>query len=260
MDEQEIVDILKKQKLDHARPWKAISSDYLTTREFLSLIGIEGRGREYRQALFYLEIASKRDNNGHLLPDSLKKCFRDGSVRVHVFRSRSEGLIGVEYRIPVESLDERYAERIREIVSCRNGKAPDFDKPGDPEETEAAERDNPQEHFRDRRRVREPGDGRRSRERGRAVARDKGMTHPGRGTYGDVQHKGCDNVTMGDVHNGDVTIARRRCATMAMCHITDVTASQWPCDTMGMCNILRCATTGMYAQDTCAITNTRRQP
>ncbi len=126
MDEQEIVDILKKQKIDHARPWKAITSDYLTTREFLSLIGIEGSGREYRQALFYLEIASKRDNKDHLLPDSLKKCFRDGSVRVHVFHSRNSGLIGVEYRIPVESLDERYAERIREIVSCRNGKVPDF--------------------------------------------------------------------------------------------------------------------------------------
>ena len=78
MDEQEIVDILKKQRLDQARPWEAISSDYLTTREFLSLVGIEGRGREYRQALFYLEIASKRDNAGHILPDYLKRCFRNG--------------------------------------------------------------------------------------------------------------------------------------------------------------------------------------
>jgi hypothetical protein len=129
MDEQEIIDVLKKQRLDHARPWKAISSDYVTTREFLSLIGIEGTGREYRQALFYLEIASKRDNKGHLLPDYLKKCFRDGSVRVHVFHSRNSDLIGVEYRIPVESLDERYAERVREIVSSRNGKIPDFISP-----------------------------------------------------------------------------------------------------------------------------------
>ena len=125
MDEREIIDVLRKQRLDHARPWKAISSDYLTTREFLSLIGLEGRGREYRQTLFYLEIASKRDNSGHLLPDYLKKCFRDGSVRVHVFHSRSEGLIGVEYRIPVESLDERYAERAKELVSSRNSKTPD---------------------------------------------------------------------------------------------------------------------------------------
>ena len=45
MDEQEIMDILKKQKLDHARPWKALSSEYLTTREFLSLIGFEGGER-----------------------------------------------------------------------------------------------------------------------------------------------------------------------------------------------------------------------
>ena len=125
MDEQEIIDILKKQRLDQARPWKAISSDYLTTREFLSLVGIEGRGREYRQALIYLEIASKRDNTGHILPDYLKKCFRNGFVRVHVFRSRSEGLIGVEYRIPVESLDESYEERVKGLVSSRNSKTSD---------------------------------------------------------------------------------------------------------------------------------------
>jgi hypothetical protein len=125
VDERDIVDILKKQRLDHARPWEAISSDYLTTREFLSLAGVEGGGRKYRQTLFYLEIASRKEGSGHLLPDYLKRCFRDGSVRVHVFRSRSEGLIGVEYRIPVQSLDERYADRIREILSCRNGKAPD---------------------------------------------------------------------------------------------------------------------------------------
>ncbi len=125
MDEQEIVDILKKQRLDQARPWEAISSDYLTTREFLSLVGIGGRGREYRQALFYLEIASKRDNTGHILPDYLKRCFLNQAVRVHVFRSRSEALIGVEYRVPVESLDESYGERVKQLIASRNGKTPD---------------------------------------------------------------------------------------------------------------------------------------
>ncbi len=125
MDELEIVGILKQQRVDHARPWKAISSEHLTTREFLSLIGIEGRGREYRQSLLYLEIASRRDNTDHLLPDYLKTCFRDGRVHVHVFRSRNESLVGVEYRIPVESLDERYTERVSEIMAYRNGKTPD---------------------------------------------------------------------------------------------------------------------------------------
>jgi hypothetical protein len=106
----------------HGRP---ISSDYLTTREFLSLIGIEGRGREYRQILLYLEIASRRDKTDHLLPDYLKKCFRDGVVRVHVFRSRNEDLVGVEYPVPIRSLEERYAQRINELVSSRNGKTSD---------------------------------------------------------------------------------------------------------------------------------------
>lgn len=125
MDDREIVDILKKQRFDHAHPWKPISSDYLTTREFLSLIGVTDRGREYRQALFYFEIASKRTVSGHILPDYLKRCFRDRTVCVHTFRSRSAGLIGVEYRIPVDSLDEGYEERIKELLLSRNGKAPD---------------------------------------------------------------------------------------------------------------------------------------
>ena len=125
MDERQIAGILKNQRMEHARPWKPISPDYLTTKEFLSLIGIEGRGREYRRTILYLEIASRRDNSDQLLPDYLRKGFRDGMVRVHVFRARSETLIGVEYRVPVENVDERYAKRITEIVSCRNGKTPE---------------------------------------------------------------------------------------------------------------------------------------
>lgn len=125
MDEREIVAILRKQRLEQARPWEAISSDYLTTREFLSLVGIGGRGSKYRQALFYLEIASRRESAGHILPEYLKGCFRNGAVRVHIFRSRSEELIGVEYRVPVDSLDERYAERVKELVSSRGCKTPD---------------------------------------------------------------------------------------------------------------------------------------
>ncbi|OPY03281.1 MAG: hypothetical protein A4E61_01154 [Syntrophorhabdus sp. PtaB.Bin184] len=125
MNEQEIIHILKKQRVDHARPWEAISTEYLTAREFFSLVGIEGRGRDYRQALIYLEIASKRDNSGNVMPDYLKKCFRNGVVRVHVFRSRNERLVGVEYRIPVESLDESYGERVKELVSSRNSRVSD---------------------------------------------------------------------------------------------------------------------------------------
>jgi exopolyphosphatase/guanosine-5'-triphosphate,3'-diphosphate pyrophosphatase len=45
MNEREIVNALKKRRLDEARPWKAISSDYLTARELLSLIGIGGTVR-----------------------------------------------------------------------------------------------------------------------------------------------------------------------------------------------------------------------
>jgi hypothetical protein len=125
MDQREIVGILNRQRLNQARPWTAISSDYLTTREFLSLVGVEGRGREYRQALLYLDMASRRHNSSPLLPAYLRNCFRGGTVRIHVFQGRSKDLIGVEYRIPIDSLDEQYSERIKELISSREGRARD---------------------------------------------------------------------------------------------------------------------------------------
>lgn len=125
MDQREIVGLLNRHRLNQARPWMAISSDYLTTKEFLSLIGIGGRGKEYRQALLYLDIASRRHNSGQLLPAYLRNCFRRGVVSVHVFQGRSKDLIGVEFRIPVDSLDEKYAERIKELISSRNGRGPE---------------------------------------------------------------------------------------------------------------------------------------
>ena len=79
MDLKEAVAMLKQEKLSRARPWSAISDDYLTAREFLSLIGIPGKGRDYRRTIRWLSMASSdRSDKNLYMPEYLKKCFREG--------------------------------------------------------------------------------------------------------------------------------------------------------------------------------------
>jgi hypothetical protein len=124
MDRRELADMLKQERLKSARPWEPISDDYLTAREFLSLIGIHGKSKAYRRALRVLRIAhSRSDLLGHL-PEYLTNCFREGIVQVHLFRGTSKGAVAVEYRIPVESLDEKFAALAKRLIPARNSKNP----------------------------------------------------------------------------------------------------------------------------------------
>ena len=128
MDEKRIKELFRQEKLKRAYPWKHVSADYLTTREFLSMIGIDDRGKRYRQTLYYLDVAASGDNN-HLMPDYLRRCFREGVVSVHVFRGRAKGPISLEYRIPIECLDEKYLQPVKRLVEFRTGKARDYITP-----------------------------------------------------------------------------------------------------------------------------------
>ena len=49
MDEKKIKELFMQEKLKRAHPWKPVSADYLTTMEFLFLIGIDGKGKTYRE-------------------------------------------------------------------------------------------------------------------------------------------------------------------------------------------------------------------
>ena len=128
MDETKIKELFMQEKLKRASPWKPVSADYLTTREFLSLVGIDGKGKAYRKTIYQLDIAASADNN-HLMPDYLRRCFREGVVRVHVFRGRARGPVSLEYRIPIESLEEKHLQSARMLTKFRNGKARDYITP-----------------------------------------------------------------------------------------------------------------------------------
>jgi hypothetical protein len=124
MRAREIADVLQTERLKRARPWTPVSTDQLTARELLSLIGIEGKGRRYRRVLRYLRLACNRDDGAGRSPHYLNGCFREG-VRVYVFQGRGHGAVSLEYRIPVESLDDKYVEHAKKLISARNGRASD---------------------------------------------------------------------------------------------------------------------------------------
>ena len=124
MRAREIADVLHAEKMKRARPWTPVSAEQLTAREFLALVGIEGKGRRYRRTLRYLRLTFNRDDEAGRAPGALSKCFREG-VRVQVFQGRGHGAVAVEYRIPLESLNEEYAERARRLISGRNGRPSD---------------------------------------------------------------------------------------------------------------------------------------
>ena len=119
MQAEEIADVLREEKMKRALPWTPVSADQLTAREFLTLIGIKGKGRRYRRTLRYLRLTFSRDDEANRAPVYLSKCFREG-VMVQVFQGRGHGAVSVEYRIPVESLKDEYAARARRLISGRN--------------------------------------------------------------------------------------------------------------------------------------------
>lgn len=110
----------KAQRL--ARPWEPDSQERLSAREFLSLIGVKDKNNDYRRATAWLAMVVVGDHNERI-PARLKEPFRDGVPRVHAFKGH--GPVDIEYRIPVASLDEKYAAQIQTILSLRNGQGLD---------------------------------------------------------------------------------------------------------------------------------------
>ena len=106
-----------------ARPWEPDSPERLSAREFLSLVGVKGKGNNYRRAIAWLAIAAVGDHHDRI-PPLLKEPFRDGVPHVDAFLGRGNGAVAVEYRIPVASLDEKYAGQIQNLLSLRNNGQP----------------------------------------------------------------------------------------------------------------------------------------
>jgi len=116
--------LLKEAQLKLSQPWGPISDDYLSAREFLSLIGIHGKSKRYRRALSYLRLAATGSTISDHLPDLLRDCFREGLVNVHPFRGSTGGAVAIEYRIPLPSLSGKYLYLARKLIAARHSKHP----------------------------------------------------------------------------------------------------------------------------------------
>jgi hypothetical protein len=118
------IGMTKEAQLKRALPWEPISDDYLSAREFLSLMGIHGKSKRYRRALSYLRLAAAGSAIVDHLPDLLKDCFREGLVSVHPFRGSTRGAVAIEYRIPLPSLSGKYLYLARKLIAARHSKHP----------------------------------------------------------------------------------------------------------------------------------------
>ncbi len=118
------IGMTKEAQLKRALPWAPISDDYLSAREFLSLMGIHGKSKRYRRALSNLRLAATGSAIVRYLPDLLKDCFREGLVNVHPFRGSTGGAVAIEYRIPLLGLDGRYQHLARKLIAARHSKHP----------------------------------------------------------------------------------------------------------------------------------------
>jgi len=107
------IGMTKEAELKRAQPWEPISDDYLSAREFLSLMGIRGKTKRYRRALGYLRLAATGSAIVYHLPDLLKDCFREGLVNVHPFKGSTGRAVAIEYRIPLPSLRGEYQYRAK---------------------------------------------------------------------------------------------------------------------------------------------------
>jgi len=128
MDELKELDtfigMTEEAELKRAQPWEPISDDYLSAREFLSLMGIHGRSKGYRRALGNLRLAATGSAIVYDLPDLLKDCFRGGLVNVYPFRGSTGGTVPIEYRIPLPSLSEGYLYLAKKLIAARHSKHP----------------------------------------------------------------------------------------------------------------------------------------
>ncbi len=120
VDREQLRARLRQERLKRAGPWRPLSGESLTPREFLFLLELGAGQRDYRETVLYLRRAASNKNRP--MPDYLKAMFRDGVVAVDMVQGRAGGPISVEYRVPINCLQKGYIRVAQEIVDLRNKK------------------------------------------------------------------------------------------------------------------------------------------
>ena len=111
--------IIDEQQLLTARPWEPLTEDYLSTYEFLTVLGIKRSSRKRKEIQRYLYLACSRTDAQSLLPDYLKRVFLDGVVRVHFFNYKKKGPVKFMYRIAVKDIGKEYLPTVAKVIALR---------------------------------------------------------------------------------------------------------------------------------------------
>ena len=120
VDREQLRARLRQERLKRAGPWRPLSGESLTPREFLFLLELGADERDYRETVLYLRKAASNKNRP--MPEYLRAMFRDGVVAVDMVQGRPGGPISVEYRVPINCLQKGYVRVAQEIVDLRNKK------------------------------------------------------------------------------------------------------------------------------------------
>jgi len=121
IDRKQLRARFRQERLKRARSWTPRSGESLTPKEFLFLVEISADERDYRETVLFLRRAASPNKN-RSTPDYLKVMFRDGVVFVDMVQGRPGGPISVEYRVPINRLEERYVRVAHELVDLRSRK------------------------------------------------------------------------------------------------------------------------------------------
>jgi len=106
-----------------AKPWTPITDEYLSSKEFLLLLGLNPKATDYRyrKLLHFCEIAAHPDSNHDLFPGRLRDCFMDRTVNILAFKGHygDATRAKVEYRIAIADLAKDCQVRALDIVLKR---------------------------------------------------------------------------------------------------------------------------------------------
>ena len=113
--------IIHDEMMQKAQPWEPITEHYLTTEEFLGILGIKKSSGRYRAVLKAFCLACSRTDGQSLMPDHLKRIFLNGIVRVHLFEyKQKKSPVKFVYRIAVQDINEEYMPEVQKVMDFRN--------------------------------------------------------------------------------------------------------------------------------------------
>ncbi len=125
LDEDAIRKLVKEKTGEVALPREALSGDFITSKEFASLLGMS-TNRPRRRLLVYLSMISQ-GRNLETIPWEIRECFVGHKPVVCVYQGN--GSVNYEYRIAIKDLYGKFQAAAREMAISRTSGESVYVKP-----------------------------------------------------------------------------------------------------------------------------------